>query len=318
MPARDVEGREIAPGSLVTFFDVFGTCGSCWHCLVAKTATRCPSRRVYGITTSARGWAARRLGRADRDQARSPPAAAPGRARRARLHGGWLRPSDRIPCRRTRGGRPRRHRGRPGQRTRRLERGDLRAARRRTARLVVGAPAARLEAARRLGVEDTLDITVRHDPADRVAWVGIARRAAAPTSSSRPRAIPPPFPRAWRCCATAAATSSSASTPTRGTSAINPHRHVNRRHATILGCWGYEFTHLHRALALMARHRERFRWRELVTREYRLAEAGQALADMERLAVVKAVLRPSSGKRKRREFPLGVSIRSRDFYFGGR
>ena len=66
------------------------------------------------------------------------------------------------------------------------------------------------------------------------------------------------------------------------TSTINPHRHVNRRHATILGCWGYEFTHLHRALALMGRHRERFRWRDLVTREYTLAEAGQALADMER------------------------------------
>jgi L-iditol 2-dehydrogenase len=77
-----------------------------------------------------------------------------------------------------------------------------------------------------------------------------------------------------------------------GDVAINPHRHVNRRHATILGCWGYEFTHLHRSLALMARHRERFRWRELVTREYTLAEAERALADMEALAVVKAVLRP--------------------------
>ena len=39
-----------------------------------------------------------------------------------------------------------------------------------------------------------------------------------------------------------------------GDVALNPHRHVNRRHATILGCWGYEFTHLHRSLALMARH----------------------------------------------------------------
>jgi hypothetical protein len=29
-----------------------------------------------------------------------------------------------------------------------------------------------------------------------------------------------------------------------------------------------------------------------VTREYRLAEAGSALQDMERLAVVKAVIRP--------------------------
>lgn len=42
----------------------------------------------------------------------------------------------------------------------------------------------------------------------------------------------------------------------------------------------------------MARHNDRFRWRTLVTREYRLGEASQALEDMERLAVVKAVIRP--------------------------
>jgi L-iditol 2-dehydrogenase len=78
-----------------------------------------------------------------------------------------------------------------------------------------------------------------------------------------------------------------------GDATLNPHRHVNRRHATILGCWGFEYTHLHRAVLLLARHRQRFRWRELISREYPLAEASRALADMERLAVVKGVLRPS-------------------------
>ncbi len=77
-----------------------------------------------------------------------------------------------------------------------------------------------------------------------------------------------------------------------GDVALNPHRHVNRRHATVLGCWGYEFSHLHRALVMMAKHRDRFRWRELVTREYPLTQAAEALADMERLAVVKALIRP--------------------------
>jgi L-iditol 2-dehydrogenase len=81
-----------------------------------------------------------------------------------------------------------------------------------------------------------------------------------------------------------------------GDVSINPHRHVNRRHAEILGCWGYEFTHLYRAIALMAKHRERFRWRDLVTRSYSLREAGQALSDMERLAVVKAVIRPDASR----------------------
>src|SRR5436190_16586888 len=38
-PLLDVEGQAILPGALVTFFDVFGTCGACWSCLVAKAAT---------------------------------------------------------------------------------------------------------------------------------------------------------------------------------------------------------------------------------------------------------------------------------------
>jgi L-iditol 2-dehydrogenase len=79
-----------------------------------------------------------------------------------------------------------------------------------------------------------------------------------------------------------------------GDVSLNPHRHLNRRHATVLGCWGYEFSHLHRALAMMAKHRDRFRWRELVTREYGLSDAGRALHDMETLSVVKAVIRPRS------------------------
>src|SRR5262249_3963731 len=37
--------------------------------------------------------------------------------------------------------------------------------------LVVGAPRARLEAARRLGADDTLDITEEKDPGARVRWV---------------------------------------------------------------------------------------------------------------------------------------------------
>ena len=39
-PLADVEGRAIPAGALVTFYDVYGTCGACWYCLVARAATR--------------------------------------------------------------------------------------------------------------------------------------------------------------------------------------------------------------------------------------------------------------------------------------
>src|SRR5438445_4788122 len=46
----DVEGRAFREGDRVTFLDVHRTCNACWYCLVAKATTRCPQRKVYGIT----------------------------------------------------------------------------------------------------------------------------------------------------------------------------------------------------------------------------------------------------------------------------
>ena len=58
----DVAGVPYREGDVVTFLDVHGTCGRCYHCLVTKQTTRCPSRRVYGISYGLRdglagGWA---------------------------------------------------------------------------------------------------------------------------------------------------------------------------------------------------------------------------------------------------------------------
>ena len=46
----DIHGEPLAEGDRVTFLDVHKTCHACWHCLVAKASTRCPHRKVYGIT----------------------------------------------------------------------------------------------------------------------------------------------------------------------------------------------------------------------------------------------------------------------------
>src|SRR5678816_3235759 len=46
----DVHGNAFREGDRITFLDVHRTCNACWHCLVAKASTRCPKRKVYGIT----------------------------------------------------------------------------------------------------------------------------------------------------------------------------------------------------------------------------------------------------------------------------
>src|SRR5258705_630197 len=46
----DIHGSAFKEGDRVTFLDVHRTCNACWYCLVAKATTRCPHRKVYGIT----------------------------------------------------------------------------------------------------------------------------------------------------------------------------------------------------------------------------------------------------------------------------
>ncbi len=59
---KDIDGQPIKEGDTVTFLDVHETCNNCWYCLVARQPTKCPHRKVYGISYSANegllgGWA---------------------------------------------------------------------------------------------------------------------------------------------------------------------------------------------------------------------------------------------------------------------
>jgi L-iditol 2-dehydrogenase len=288
----DIEGRVIEPGRLVTFYDVYGICGSCWHCLVAKTGTRCPHRRVYGITTSAAdgllgGWS-------ERIDLRPGVRILPlpeGLDAEDFMGGGCGLPTGFHAVERAgialgdtvvvQGSGPV---GLNAAIFAQLA-GALRV-------VMIGAPRARLEAARRLGVDETIDLTQASDAADRIAAVRTLTDGRGADvvieASGNPAAVPEGLEilrDAGRYVIVGQYTDG-------GDVALNPHRHLNRKHATVLGCWGYEYTHLHRSVALMARHRDRFRWRELITRRYSLDEANEALRDMERLAVVKAVIEP--------------------------
>ena len=76
-----------------------------------------------------------------------------------------------------------------------------------------------------------------------------------------------------------------------GPVSINPHLDINRKHATVKGRWGTELPHVSRALDLLARHRLPFA--RVIGGEYGLEETNRALADVERLAVTKAIIVPS-------------------------
>ena len=52
-PVTAADGRAIREGDRVVFYDVHRTCGRCYACAVSGTPTKCPQRKVYGITDSA-------------------------------------------------------------------------------------------------------------------------------------------------------------------------------------------------------------------------------------------------------------------------
>ena len=52
-PLHALDGSVLHEGDRVAFFDVHRTCGRCRACTVHRTPTRCTARRVYGITDPA-------------------------------------------------------------------------------------------------------------------------------------------------------------------------------------------------------------------------------------------------------------------------
>ena len=77
-----------------------------------------------------------------------------------------------------------------------------------------------------------------------------------------------------------------------GPSTINAHRHINRKHLEIRGCWGSEPGHFLRALAMLERHAANVPWREIGGRTYPLTGLNEALADAEAMRITKAVVDP--------------------------
>ncbi len=289
----DVEGVPIRVGDIVTFLDVHGTCGACWYCLVAKASTRCPHRRVYGITYGAED--------------------APG------LSGGWsetiyLRPGTRL-IRLAANVTPDAWIGggcglptavhaielaqiRLGDRVLIQGSGPIGLSACALALLsgagwvgVLGAPALRLAAARAFGADWTMDV-METTPAERAQAVRAATGGRGPDIVIEASGNPAAVPEGCELTRDAGRYVVVGQYTDNGDVELNPHRHINKKHLEIRGCWGSDFSHVYRAMEIMARFGSRMDWGALISARYGLDEVGQALADVEARRVVKAVIAP--------------------------
>lgn len=288
----DALGGPLNQGDLVTFLDVHETCNACWHCLVAKTTTRCPSRRVYGITCGADegllgGWSEKIYLKPGVKIVRLPEGLTPetfiagGCALPTAFHAlerGEVGLGDTVVVQGS---------GPVGLMATALARiaGASRV-------ILVGAPARRLEVGRRLGADAIIDIETS-TVSDRREQVMALTDGHGADVTIEATGAPDAIREGMHLTRDAGVYVVVGQYTDAGEIAINPHRDINRKHLDVRGCWGIDFSHFYRSLQVLARNRERFPWEAVISGYYALDEAAQALDDVAHLRVVKAVLKPN-------------------------
>jgi L-iditol 2-dehydrogenase len=289
-PVEDAEGKPLQPGDAITYLDVYGTCGHCWYCEVAHATTRCPSRRVYGITMSAAegpfgGWSEAMLllpgTRILRLGDLTPEMFMGGGCGLATgLHAAeraGIRIGDTVAVQGA---------GPVGLNAALLAR--LKGA---TEVLVIGGPKIRLDAALERGADAVLNVE-ETTPEERIAWVKDRTGGRGADVVIEATGSPGAVVEGMRMARDAGIFAVVGQYTDAGDATFNPHFDLNRKHLDVRGVWGIDYGHLHRSLRVLRRYGDLYRWDRLLTRTYRLDEAQRAVEDVERGEAVKAALRP--------------------------
>lgn len=287
----DVEGRALREGDRVTFLDVHRTCHACWYCLVAKATTRCPHRRVYGITYGLAdglcgGWA-------EAVHLKPGTLCLPldGLEPESFMAGGCSLPTALHAVERAGGVSAAETVLVLGSGPVGLSLVALAVAHGAGTVLCVGAPDARLQAARSLGAAATLDFTT-HDERSRLDWVRerTAGRGADVTFEAAGAAEA--VVQAMRLARDGGRVVVLGQYTDHGDVSFNPHADLNRKHLDVRGCWGSDFSHFYRAVRIACDPVRGRPWRTLPVTRYPLAEAGRALDDVASHRTIKALIDP--------------------------
>jgi threonine dehydrogenase-like Zn-dependent dehydrogenase len=290
----DVEGREFKEGDRVTFLDVHRTCHACWHCLVARASTRCPRRKVYGITYGlsdglAGGWAEKLylkpgtlcipLNTADPETFMAGGCSLPTALHAVERAGVKL--GDTVLVLGS---------GPVGLSSVILSRmaGALRV-------LCVGAPAHRLEAAAAVGASDVLDIET-HDEGERLAWVLSHTNGRGADVTIEATGAPAAVTQAMRFTRDAGTVCIVGQYTDHGEASFNPHLDLNRKHLDLRACWGSDYSHFHRAARIISDPDGARPWTRLKLDRFPLARTNEALAAVASGAAVKALVEPRAGR----------------------
>lgn len=296
LEAKDVSvdalGNTLSRDDVVTFYDLHEVCNECWYCLVAKQPNRCPRRRVYGITYSVDdgplgGWAERIYLKPGVRIVKLPDGVTPDEVIGggcglftgfAAVERSTLAMADTVLVQGA---------GPVG-----LSAVAFAALRGAGLVVVIGDPPARLALARSLGADVTLSLD-QHPPDEREELIRELTDGRGVDVAIEAAGSPDAIAEGLRLLRDGGTYVVAGHYTDVGSTNVNFHTAVNRKHADIRGQWGTDFAHLVRALKLLSKHRERLRFADIIGSRYGLDEAGRALADVESLRVTKAVIVPS-------------------------
>jgi L-iditol 2-dehydrogenase len=291
-PVVTAEGQPIREGDRVVFYDVHRTCGRCFACAVSGTPTKCPSRKVYGITDSASdglfgGWSEAIYLEPGVVAAVLPERVAPedyiggGCGLITAVHAidrAALKLADRVLVQGT---------GAVGLCIIALAR--LSGA---STIIAVGAPQDRLDLARRMGANVTLNLQTT-SPDERLARVLDATGGRGVDVGLEAAGSPHAFEEGVTLVRDGGRYVIAGHYTDAGASHINAHHHINRKHLEIRGCWGSEAGHFLRALTVLDMYAETLPFRDIGAKVYAMREINAALADAEAMRLPKALVNPA-------------------------
>jgi L-iditol 2-dehydrogenase len=288
----DLEGTPFREGDRITFLDVHRTCNACWYCLVAKTTTRCPHRKVYGITYGlddglAGGWAEKVYLKPETRCIRLDDVEP-----ELFMRGGCSLPTALHTVERAD--------IRIGDHVLVLGTGPVGLACTILARLrgalqvlCLGAPAHRLDNARAVGATATLDFTTC-DEAARRDWVLDHTGGRGADVTLEVAGAPAAVAQAMRFTRDGGRVVIAGQYTDHGPTTFNPHLDLNRKHLDVRGSWGSDFSHFYRGAQLLAVPDLAAPWRHIRVERYALRDVDSALAAVAAGEVVKALVDPTS------------------------
>lgn len=291
----DVEGRAFREGDRITFLDVHRTCNACWYCLVAKASTRCPNRKVYGITYGlddglCGGWAEQIYLKPGthciRLEADPETFMAGGCALPTALHAverAEIAIGDTVLV--------------LGSGPVGINAIILSLMRGAFSVLCIGAPDLRLAAADAAGASAVLNFE-EHDERARLEWILERTHGRGADVTIEATGSPEAVVQAMRCTRDAGRVvvvgQYTDHGPLPAEAAFNPHLDLNKKHLDVRGCWGSDFSHFYRSTQLASDPVRSAPWAALKAKlsRYALADANQALADVAAGRVMKALIDP--------------------------